>query len=274
MAVAKPKQRRDPGLPWFVVAVAALIILFEVAPLVITMGTSVSTTVYPKFPPTGFTLKWYLAFFRDNQFTGAFWLSIRTALLTMVFALLLAFPAAYAVSRFRFPGKQVIRSLVLSPMIVPSVITAVAILRFYVWIGLGTNTLSLAFGHTIMALPFAFWMVLVGLERVPVAVEEAARSLGASRWLTVLRVTLPLAKPGLIAGGLLAFVASFDQFMVSMMLSGVSQVTLPVQLFLWVRHSSTPMLSAISSLLILFMIAAVYVIGRTVGFQVFLGRKD
>jgi putative spermidine/putrescine transport system permease protein len=149
----------------------------------------------------------------------------------------------------------------LSPLLLPDVLTAIALLFFFYAIGIGTkNLIALTAGHILIALPFVFLSVSAALEGFDPALDMAARSLGASAWTRFRRITLPLVKSGVISGCLFAFIVSFDTFAISFLLKSIGTSTLPIQLFDYLRMNFTPEAAAVSSLsIILTLIVVVFV---------------
>ena len=227
------------------------ILLFLVSPVVIVFPLSLSSGTYLSFPPPGFSLKWYAAFFASRSWTDAAWVSVEVGIPVTIAAVLLGTPAALGLRRARFPGQRLINALVLSPLIVPGIIVAIGTYFVYAQYGLVGNKIALILGHTCIAVPFVVINVASALQGVDPALEKAASNLGAAPWPAFRQITLPLIAPGILAGALFAFITSFDELLIALFLSGTGAVTLPRRMFDEIRYDLDPTIAAVSSLLIL-----------------------
>lgn len=226
------------------------ILLFLTLPVAVVFPLSFSSGSYLAFPPPGFSIRWYHAFFASNEWTGAALTSLQVALPVTALSLLLGTPAAISLSRGRFAGKRLIHALVLSPLIVPGIVVAVGVYFVYAQYGLVGHPLALVLGHTCLAVPFVVVNVSSALAGVDKRLEQAAASLGAPPFEVFRQVTLPLIAPGMFAGAVFAFITSFDELLVSLFLSGTGAVTLPRRMFDEIRYDIDPTIAAASSLLV------------------------
>jgi putative spermidine/putrescine transport system permease protein len=242
--------------------------VFLLLPTVIVVVASVNAAEYLSFPPAGFSLRWYRAFFASSQFMEAFWLSIEVGIAAAFLATLIGTPAAIFYVRFLRVAREQFRFAVLSPLLLPEVLTAIALLFFFNQILGGTSTLlPLVIGHVVITLPFVFLTVTSALYNMPAAVEEAARTLGAGPWKSFFRVTLPLIRSGVITGALLAFIMSFDNVNISLLLKAVGTTTLPIQLFDYLRYDFDPTAAAASTVSVALTMALLVVIDRLYGLR-------
>lgn len=248
-------------------AFRALVYVLLALPAVIVMASSLSRTTYLAFPPQGLTLAWYGRAFQSEPFMGSLRLSIYLALAATVLALALGTPAAYALDRHRFRGRQWLQAFLISPMIVPLVVLAIGLLQLLTWIGLGQPFLSLLIGHFVITLPYVIRTMTASLTLFDRTLEEAAMSLRATPWQVVRRVTLPVLLPGLLSSAVFCFVTSFGNITVSVFLARGGQVTLPVQIFTYVEHSYDPVLAAVSTLVIAVTVAVLVLVERLVGLE-------
>lgn len=228
----------------------ALILLFLLAPIVVVVATAFTTSNYPVFPPEGFTLRWFERFMGMSEFTDAIRLSTALALASTAVSTVLGTFAALALVRWRIPGRAAISALMLSPILFPAIVLGLALLVFYHRIGLSGSFVGLVTAHSLLTTPFVIRLVSASLADFDPAVEEAARNLGAGWWRTFLQVTLPLIRPGVLAGALFAFIISFDELVITLFLAGPGLETLPIRIFTYVEYSSDPTISAISTALI------------------------
>jgi putative spermidine/putrescine transport system permease protein len=249
------------------VAVRALTYLLLALPAVIVVASSVSRTTFLTFPPQGFTLEWYRRAFESAAFMGSLLLSTELAVAATVLALAIGTPAAYAIDRHRFPGRELFQAFLLSPMIVPLVVLAIGLLQLLTWLGIGQPFLRLLIGHVVITLPYVVRTMTASLSLFDRSLEEAAMSLRATPWQVVRRVTLPVLLPGILSSAVFCFVTSFGNITVSVFLARGSQVTLPVQIFTYVEHSYDPILAAVSTLVIVVTLAVILMVERTVGLE-------
>jgi putative spermidine/putrescine transport system permease protein len=242
-------QRTGPGVV-AVVGLASVVLLFLIAPVVIIVIVSFSGADYLSFPPPHLSVRWYQRFFGIAAWRQAIAISIQVATLTMVFATLLGFLASLALVRGRFRGKGAIYAFLLSPLIVPTIITAIGLYFFFVRIKATGSILAMALGHTVLALPVVVIIIAATLQGFDVRLEQAALSLGASRIIALRRVTLPLILPGVLSAALFAFLTSFDELLIPLFLAGVEVQTLTVRVWNSLLLEVDPTIAAVSSFLI------------------------
>jgi putative spermidine/putrescine transport system permease protein len=258
---------RDP-LRFGFNAVVVGVYVFLLLPIVIVVLASLNAGEYLTFPPQGLSLRWYGSFFQSQPFMDAFKLSLQVAATSMVLAAALGTAAALYYVRFARRGREALRFMVIAPLLLPEILTAIALLFFYYQIGLGTRTLiGLQIGHVLLTLPFVFLSVCSALYNINPSLEEAARSLGAGTWTVFRRITLPLIKPGVITGAMLAFIISFDLFSISLLLKGIGTTTLPIQLFDYLRWDYDPTAAAVSTVSIVLTLIVVLITDRLVGLR-------
>ncbi len=249
-------------------AVVALLYGFLLAPIAIVVVAAFNSGEYLRFPPEGFSLRWFRAFLDSEPFVDAFLFSIRLGVIVTVLATVIGTAAALYVVRSSRRYRSALQLLMISPLPVPAILTGIALLIFFYAIGIGTRSfLNLIIGHTLISLPYVFLTVstvLVGFDR---SLEEAARNLGAGPWTTFFRITLPIIKGGIISGAVFAFITSFDQFPISLLLAGVGTTPLPLQLFDYLRFSFDPTAAAVSTISILMTVVVVLVTERLVGLE-------
>jgi len=241
-------------------ALNAVIIIYLLAPILVVVATAFTTTAYPVFPPEGFTFRWFEKFLASREFVESIKVSALLATSSTLIAAILGTSSAIALTRFPIPGKALISALLLSPILFPTIVLGLALLVFSTRIGLSGTFLNLVCAHVILITPFVIRMVMVSLARFDPAIEEAARNLGAGRWRTFFLITLPLIRPGVLAGSVFAFILSFDELVVTLFLTAPGLQTLPIRIYTYVEYSSDPTISAISTALI----AAWLVIGLPV----------
>jgi putative spermidine/putrescine transport system permease protein len=233
-------------LPIFV----SIVCLTLIVPIIIVIVLAFSGQGFLKFPPDSLSLRWFLAFFGDARWRASLWSSVVIAAIACAIATLSGFFAAYALVRYDFCGKKSILSLMLLPIIVPTVITAIAMYFLSARLGLVGNVLWVGSCHAALALPVVLLILLSTLQGVDVNMERAALSLGVSRSGMMWRIVVPMAAPGIVSSALFAFLASFDELIVSLFLTNAATQTLPVRIWNSLHLEIEPTIAAVSAFLI------------------------
>jgi putative spermidine/putrescine transport system permease protein len=232
----------------------AAVLLFLIAPILVIMPLSFNAEPYFSYPMPGLSLRWYEDFFTNDRWVLALKTSIIVAAFTTVIATSLGTLAALGLSRASFPARTPIMSVLISPMIVPVIISAIGMYFFYTPIGLTNSLPGLTLAHTALATPFVVIVVTATLTGFDHSLARAGASLGADPVTVFRKVILPLILPGVISGALFAFVTSFDEVIVVVFLAGPEQRTLPKQMFSGIREDISPTITAAASLLIVFAV--------------------
>ena len=253
-----------------VTTVALAVVLFLQIPVIVVVLASFSETSYLTIPPQGWTLKWFGVVLTDSGYLGAIRNSLVLAVGSTLISLALGVAASYALFRKMLPGSEALTSLLMSPLIIPSVVIGVALLQYFTLVGLRGGFLVLLIAHVVITVPYIVRSALASLSGIDLSVEEAARVLGANGFTTFRLVTLPLIKPGLVAGALFAFVTSMENVPVTIFLAGPRQTTLPILIFTSVEMGVDPSVAAVSTLLIIGTVAALFVAERWTGFHRFV----
>lgn len=212
-----------------------------------------------------FTLDWFGKALANPQYRDALWLSLQLAVAAMCLSLVIGTLAALAIARVRFPGRHAMTTFLMSPIMIPGMVTAVAILIYFQQLAVAPSFERLLVAHLIVTLPYVMRLVLPALQAVDPAVIESASTLGANRLRVFWHVTLPLIKPGLIAAAIFAFLMSFDEVTLTLLVRGTKLTTLPIQIYNQLNQVWDPTVSAISTLLILVTAVAIVVLDRSVG---------
>jgi putative spermidine/putrescine transport system permease protein len=248
-------------------AVAFLTYSFLLIPILVVLIASLTSADFVSFPPKGMSFRWYSALVRNEDFMHSALVSLVLATLTALGATILAVPAAIALVRYRFPGREILSALFLSPLMLPSVVIGIALLQFASRLGVLGNPVVLWLGHLLIATPYCLRLLMASLTGFDRNLELAALNLGASRVQAFYRVMLPLIAPGAAAGAAFAFVVSFDDLVVSMFLASPTLMPLPVRIYNFIDQSSSPLITAVGSLLVLFAIVIVFLIDRIFGVE-------
>lgn len=236
-----------------VVGVAGM--TFLVLPLLIVVPMSFSSARALAFPPPGFSLRWYAAFFGDPRWMDAMWISSSVALLSSWLALALGGLAAYGLRRSTFRGRSVIEANFLAPLIVPTIIVAVALYLGFARVGLLGTYVGLVLAHTMLSVPLVVMVLGVAIRDFDQRIEHVAWSLGASWLYTMRRVVLPDLAPSAFAAWIFAFIASFDEVIVTQFVAGTYD-TVPKRMFNELVLEINPTITAVATLLIGFTLVA------------------
>ena len=206
----------------------------------------------------GFGLEWYIKAFQNDDIQKAVWNSLIVATFATIFATAIATIGALVLARGgEFRGKTVSLGLITLPLLVPEIVTAVAVLIFFNAISLKLGLVNVIIAHTTFCIPFAFMPIRARLEGMDTSLEQAARDLYASEWETFRYVTVPILMPGIVAGAMLAFVISLDDFIITLMVAGAGSTTLPVYIYSMIRRGLTPEINAVCTVLLAVSIAIV-----------------
>lgn len=256
-----------------VTILAWMVVIFIVGPLIVIVGGSFTDTPYVAFPPQGFTLDWYARLFHQVDFLHSFLLSLALAVLCTFGALTLGILTVLGLHRVSFFGIEMFRTFLMSPLILPTVVTGVALLQFYYLVHADGSFIGLLLGHILITVPYVVRTVGAGLIGLDPAIAEAAESLGASRTRAALRVVLPAISPSILAAVIFVFITSFDQTTVSIFLAGIDVEPLPVRIYNYIDLAVDPMIAAVSTLLILFAFALIMLLQRLLGVEKAFGIK-
>ncbi|MEJ8545194.1 ABC transporter permease [Brevibacillus borstelensis] len=261
-------REKNRGLALF----TFFIFLFLLGPLLIISVTSFEPGTVLKFPPQGFSLRWYENIFEVEMFMETFKTSMIVSLAGNLLALVLGIPAAYALSRFQFKGKSLLNGVFISPVLIPGIVMGFAMLKYVIIAYQLPIYAGLLVGHTVLMLPFIIRVIASSLSNFDFAIEEASLSLGAGRLETFFKVVLPNIRSGIIAAVLIAFLESFNNVDISVFMTGPGVSTLPIQMLTYVENYFDPTIAAISVLLMIITAIFMLVIERLMGLSYFTKR--
>jgi mannopine transport system permease protein len=237
-------------------ALAYAVTVFLLLPTLVIAPMSVGPERYLRFPPNGFSLRWYAEYFSDEDWINSTLFSLEAGVVSTICATVIGTMLALALVRGRIPGKGLIELLVIGPIIVPHIALAVAMFLVFEQLRLTGTLLGFVMAHTILALPFVVFTVLAALYRFDADLERAALSCGAGPFRTFRHVTLPLIAPGVVSAALFAFIISFDEAVVSFFISNLDRKTLPRKMFEDIDYNISPTLAAVATMLTLLTIVA------------------
>lgn len=245
--------------------VAAFSLLLLVGPSLIVIAVSFEPRAFISFPPSGFSLRWYEAVLSNRQLMDSVWVSLAVSAWVAGLCLLLGVPAAFAAIRGTFGGKSALNAFLLAPQMMPGMVIGIASLFFGAYFAFRASNLMLVLALTVFCLPFVIRITMARLAGLDVRLDEASANLGAGKFETFWRVTLPQLGPALVAAAAFTFIEAFDNVTVALFTSDVRGRPLPVELYYLVQNDSTPAIAAISAIEIGLSFVALLIIARTVG---------
>lgn len=247
MTARTPRRRGPSALTIALRIVTGAVFTFLMLPLLIVFPISFSSSPYLRFPPPGWSLRWYQAYIDDPVWIDATLRSLKIGVVSTLLALVLGTLLAFSIVRGRYRGREALNQISALPIIVPSIVYSIAVYGLFSKLKLIGLWQGIVLAHTVHAIPYVTIIVAAGLRTFDVAQEQAAMGLGASRLTAVRRVTLPQIRPSLISAAFLAFIASFDELVIAMFLGG-SNMTLPKKMFDNILLEIDPTIAAVSVL--------------------------
>lgn len=255
---------------WLLRGAAAFSMLYILVPLIFVTWLSFFWQEIPSFPPEGYSLRWYKAIASNDRFVSGFLLSLQLGVSATAIGLMVGVPAALCLSRYRFAGREALNSLLLLPLMVPGVVLGMALYVSHVEVEIATgfpilgSLGGLLSGHVLVVIPWTVRLVLASLAGFDRTLEEAAQNLGADRWTTFRRITLPSILPGVVAAAMFGFVSSFGNLEMSLFLVGPGRTTLPIAILQYLEWKIDPTIAAVSVVQILLIGGAMLITDRFV----------
>jgi putative spermidine/putrescine transport system permease protein len=242
---------RMGGLKVVLWVIAVAVCIFLLVPIIFIIALSFGSSKWLAFPPPAWTLRWYQDLATDPRWLTAALTSLKIGFLVTICSVLLGVTASLAVIRGRFPGRQFLRGLFLTPMVLPVVVFAVATYLLFLRVGLGGTLVGFVIAHTVLAFPFAFITISTSLERFDKSIEDAAVLCGAPPIVAFLKITVPSIRLGLLSAALFSFLISWDEVVVAIFMASPELQTLPVLIWAALRQELSPTIAAASSILVL-----------------------
>ncbi|MGE8940447.1 ABC transporter permease [Leptospira interrogans] len=255
---------------WMLRGAAAFTMLYILTPLIFVTWLSFFWQEIPSFPPEGYSLRWYKAIATNDRFVSGFLLSLQLGVIATVIGLMVGVPAALCLSRFKFTGREALNSLLLLPLMVPGIVLGMALYVSHVELEIATgwpilgSLGGLVAGHVLVVIPWTVRLVTASLAGFDRTLEEAAQNLGADRWTTFRRITMPSILPGVVAAAMFGFVSSFGNLEMSLFLVGPGRTTLPIAILQYLEWKIDPTIAAVSVMQILLIGAAMLITDRFV----------
>jgi putative spermidine/putrescine transport system permease protein len=240
----------SPGQKALAAAIGTVVLAFLIVPVVIVFPVSFGNSEFLKFPPDGWTLRWYAEYFGSRQWMRATGISFQVAIATTAIAVPVGTAAAYGLHTCGLRWTRLIQLLLLTPMIVPIIIVAIGVFFTFVTLGLLGTLTGLVVAHVMHALPYVIVTTYSGLRAFDMTQEMVARSLGVSRPRAFFLVTLPQIRTSIVVASLFAFLSSLDEVVIALFISQGSTSTLTREMFISIREQIHPTIAAISSLFV------------------------
>lgn len=261
-------------LSWPLALFHGVFVLFILAPLLMVVLVSFTDKGYIALPFDGASWRWYGAILKSPDFIQAFYNSVWLALAAATLSALLAIPAGLAIAWYRFSGREALLGLLLSPLMVPHIVLAIALLKFFTLIGASSTWWGLTVSHIVIVLPYVLRLVVASATGYDRSISQAALSLGAPPWTVFWRIELPLILPGVTGGWIIAFINSFDEVTMSLFVASASTATLPVKMYNHIAHTIDPLLASISTVLIVLTLVLMLALDRFFGLDRVLSGKS
>jgi spermidine/putrescine transport system permease protein len=238
-----------PGRTWLSLY-AATYVGFLYLPVIFLPIFSINTAATPKFPLSGYTLKWYEELPHTPALLDAAWNSLVVGVSASVLSTVFGVLAARAITRYRFPGRRPINGLIMAPLVLPEIIVAISMLLVMLQLGLSLSLFTVVLGHVLICIPYSMTVLISGFEGFDRSLEEASADLGESAFGTFRRVTLPMVTPAIISSLLVSFTISLDEFIIAFFLTG-TDATLPIYIWGQLRFAAKlPGVLALGTLLL------------------------
>ena len=239
---------------WYYIfrVLVAVVFIYLVFPILTIIPLSFNSGEFLHYPLQGVSLRWYHDVFASGQWAVAVKNSLIVGVCSMILATVLGTTAAVGINRAKFPGKQLLVALLISPMMIPLVISALALYLFFAKIGLNDTYLGIILAHTILGMPFVLITVSATLQGFDYSLVNAGASLGAAPLPVFFRIVMPLILPGIVSGAMFAFATSLDEVVVVLFIAGPAHRTLPLQMFSGIREHLSPTILAVATMLIAF----------------------
>lgn len=253
--------------------VVAVLFVFLLAPMLVVFPIAFSNDPYLVFPPRSWGVRFFTELPQRPALMNGLRVSLLLAAIVALASIIVATPAAYAVTRLQLRGRDLLMGVLTTPLLLPTIVLGLAILLVFVRLDLIATYRGLAIAHLVVTLPYALRIIATSLVTLPPSIEDAAASLGASPLTVFRRITLPLIVPGITAASALCFIVSFDEVVISLFVVGPRLTTFPVEIFRYAESRTDPLIAAASVILVVVTIGLVLVLERSLGVARALGRN-
>ncbi len=236
---------------WALCALAAVALVFLLAPLLLLVALSFDSSQWLQFPPPGWTLQWYQEVFSDPDWLSSFLTSVELGAVVTLASVLLGLLAGFALARGSFWGRETLRGFFVTPMIMPSIVLGIALYAVFLKLHLAGTFFGFVLAHLVLALPFSIVAITSALEQTDKSLEDAAMLCGASLWEARIRVILPAIRHGIFSAAIFSFLTSWDEVVVAIFMASPTLQTLPLRMLGEVRQDLSPDIAVVSTLLVL-----------------------
>jgi len=251
----------------FIWATAAVAVVFLVAPLAVTVAVAFGSSTVFTLPPPSWSLRWFEALPTTRGLWPALWTSVQIATLSTLISLVLGTACAISLIRGTFPGRDAIATFLVSPLMLPGLVIGIAMLQAFRYTGITTTWGSLLIAHVVITMPYVVRSVLGALSLFDFTLIDAARMLGCSQAQAIRKVLVPSLAPAFLTSGMFAFLASMDNYPISIFFTDAWIKTLPIQMLQYVEESPDPRIAAISAGLIVLAVLVLFIGDRLVGLK-------
>ncbi len=253
----------------------AAFLIFMAMPLVAVIFMSFTSKGYMAFSPLDeMSLRWYYEVFNSEVYMEAFRTSLTLGIVSSTIACIISIPACIALAKYDFYGKDLINSFLLSPLMIPHIVLGIAFLKFFSTVGIPKSFFGLVVAHIILVSPYAMRLILAVVYSLDKNIDNAALSLGSNKFMITFKITLPLLLSGIVSGWLISFIQSFDELTMTIFLTPSDAITLPVKMYTDIDESLTPMITAVSGVVIFGVVTLMFIIDKFFGLEkVLIGKK-
>jgi putative spermidine/putrescine transport system permease protein len=250
--------------------IGAGVVAFLIVPVMFVILYSFNESMYFVFPPTGVTIQWYKKFFSQFYFIDSLLVSLALAGVVTPITTLMGIAASYGLVRGSFKGASTITALLLGPIIIPGVVTGMALMTFFEIVGMHWSFLNLVIAMILVCLPFAIRTISANLHGLNPSTEEAAINLGASKWITFMKVVLPQIRPGILGAMILVFSMVLADVSVVIFLTDYGTSTIAITTLGYMRHKDDPVVAVVATILIVLTVGLVLIVERFIGLEKFM----
>ena len=251
------RLKRQPARAPLILLLALPGLLFLILPILAVVPMSFTAGQVVEFPPAQWGLAAYRELLADARWGQAIVFSLKVSAVAVVLSVVAAGLAAIGLSRLQMRGEGLITAVILAPLAMPVVVLALGTFQFFIQVRLNGSLVGIALAHGVLGVPYVFLTVRAALSKLDMALVRSAVSLGAGTWSVLRWVYLPAILPALLSGALLVFVVSFDEVVIALFISGPGALTLPVKLLTEVQFNLSPVIMAVSTLLLALVVLAV-----------------
>ena len=251
----------------FLFSITIIVLGFILTPIWITVVVSFNKGNYIVFPPDGFSFRWYLEFFNDYSWMMVFKNSMMVAFPTMVISTIVGVLSALGYMRREFPGRNLINLVIMTPFLVPGILIGICLLIFLHKVNLNGTYAAVVVGHCLWGIPTVFLLVQAVLAGYDFSIEDAARDLGAGPIKTFFTITLPCIRTGVFTAMIFSFITSFGEFNIALFLTAPQTMTMPVQIWNSLKYEVTPIVAAVSTVMIFFTLIGIGIGAKLVGIK-------